>query len=352
MLLKKTMLYLVLLILFFSCKNKKQEQAAQKSNKPSATMVDIMIASTASISNIIEVNGTVIPLETVNINPELSGRLVYLYAPDGAKVSKGTILAKLNDAELQATLGKTKILLGMAQKSEERLRKLIAINGINQADYDMALNQVNGLKADLSIIQAQIDKTILRAPFTGVLGLRQISPGAYITPSTTITTLQQIDQVKIDFNVPELYTYLIKSGNQVQIQTNQSDTKRIARIVATDPQMNATNRNLRVRAFVVGSTIAPGSFVKVLLESGNGKKSISVPTSAIIPDARAKKIIVIKNGEGVFVEVETGIRGAGLAEITNGIFEGDSIVVTGVLFVRPNQPVKIRSIKKLNDFIK
>jgi membrane fusion protein (multidrug efflux system) len=351
-LLKKMMLILVLPSLLFSCKAKKKEENAPKSNIPNATIVDVIIASTSSVANTIEVNGTVIPRETVNINPELSGRLVYLNAPDGAKVSQGAILAKVNDADLQATNHKTKVLLEMAQKTEERLKKLLSINGINQADYDMALNQVNSLKADLAVTQAQIDKTILRAPFSGVLGLRQISAGAYITPATIITTLQQVDQVKIDFNVPEFYTNLIKTGMRVSIQTNESNTKRIARIVATDPQINTTTRNLRVRALLEGAAIAPGTFVKVLLESGRGKKTIMVPTNAIIPDARAKKLIVVKNGEGVFIEVETGLRGTGLAEITSGIHEGDSIVVTGVLFVRPKQPVKIRSIKQLNEIVK
>lgn len=350
--LKKISLLLTLPLLIFSCKEEKKENADSKSKSPSATIVDVLIAGAGNIINNVEVNGAIIPMETVNINPEVSGRLTMLNVPDGGRVTQGAVLARINDADLQANLSKTKVLLDMAQKTEERLRKLLAVNGINQSEYDLSLNQVNSLKADLQVIQAQLDKTIIRAPFTGVLGLRQISPGAYVTPAVTLTTLQQVDRVKIDFNVPEFYTNMIRVGSTVQVQTNETSTKRKATIVATDPQINPTTRNLRVRAVLDGSAIAPGTFVKVFLQAGKSKSSILVPSNAIIPEARAKKIIVVKGGEGVFLDIETGVRGTGFVEVTKGLKPGDSIVVTGVLFVRPKQPVKVRSVKQLSEIIK
>lgn len=338
-------------ILLFSCKQKK-EAPVQNAKSQGPTVVDVVIAGSTNIANLIEVSGAVIPSETVNINSEISGRLTYLNIPDGGSVTQGTVLAKINDADLQANLSKTKVLLEMAQKTESRLKKLLAINGINQADYDLAMNQVSSYKADLIVTQAQIDKTVIKAPFTGVLGLRQISPGAYVTPANILSTLQQVDRVKIDFNVPELYTSLIHKGATVTVQTNEIGAKRKAVVIATDPQINSTTRNLKVRALLEGKGINPGTFVKVFLESGSGRSSIMIPTNAIIPDARAKKLIIVKNGKGVFVDVETGLRSTGMAEITKGIKAGDSVVVTGVLFVRPNMPVKVRSVKQLSDLVK
>lgn len=349
---KKIIVLSSLTIFLFACKGKKKDAASQKSNIPSATIVDVIIAGTSNIANNIEVNGSVIANETVNINPEVSGRLVYLNVPDGGRITQGMVLARINDADLQAAQNKTKVLLDLALKTEERLKKLLAINGINQADYDLALNQTNSLKADLAVTQAQMDKTVIRAPFTGVLGLRLISPGAYVTPATILSTLQQVDKVKIDFNVPELYTSLIRRGGSVMIQTNENKIKRRAVILATEPLINSTTRSLKVRAILDGAAIEPGTFVKVLLDGGSGKNSIMIPTNAIIPDARAKKLIVVKNGEGIFREVETGLRGTGVAEITKGIEVGDTVVVTGVLFVRPKQPVKVRSVKQLSELIK
>lgn len=338
---------LVLLFFIFACKGKKEQPKQNPGQQP--VIVDVIIAGNSSLSNVIEVNGTVVANESVDLHPEISGRLTYLNLPEGGHISQGTVLARVNDADLQATLAKTKVQLDLAQKTEERLRKLLAISGINQADYDAALNQVNSLKADLNITQAQIDKTVVKAPFTGVLGLRMISPGAYITPAVVLATLQQTDKVKIDFTVPEVYAGQIHKGGTVDIQTNENNNKRKAVIIATEPQINATTRNLKVRAVLDGGVINPGSFVKVFMDAKAKGNSILVPTNAIIPDAKAKKLVVIKKGKGSFVDIETGLRLQGAAEVTKGINVGDSVVVTGVLFVRPNAPVKVKSVKKLSD---
>lgn len=339
-------------LLLLSCKQKKELPAQISKQEQSIPIVDVIIAGGSNISNTIEVNGSIIPNEMININSEISGRLTLLNLPEGGRVTQGATLAKINDADLQATLSKTKVLLDMAQKTEQRLKKLLTINGINQADYDLALNQVNSFKADLMVTQAQIDKTVIKAPFTGILGLRMISPGAYVTPTTILSTLQQVDKVKIDFNVPEDYIKLIQKGSTVIIQSNESISNRKAVVVATDPQLNSTTRNLKVRALLQGTSINPGTFVKVLIANNSGNNSIMVPTNCIIPDARAKKVIVVKNGIGAFVDIETGLRSPGMVEVTKGIKMGDSIVVTGVLFVRPKSPVKVRSVKKLSDLVK
>lgn len=352
-------------LLFFAaaalvaCKDKKEKSAGPTAgpggkggDKNTPTVVDVLLAGGTSLDYAVEVNGTVIPYETVNISAEVSGRLTFLQVPDGASVAAGTVLARINDADLQATLNRSKVQLQLAQQTEQRLQKLIKVNGINQADYDAALNQVNILKADMAVTQAQIDKTVVKAPFAGVLGLRQVSPGAYVTPNLVLTTLQQVQQVKIDFNVPELYTGLIRKGNVVAVFTTDSKFPRKATILATDPQINPTTRNLKVRAVLQGAALSPGTFVKIQLEANKGKQAIVVPTNAIIPEASAKKIIVVKNGMGSFVEVETGQRNKNVVEVTKGLSPGDSVVVSGVLFVRPKQPLKVRAVKTLSELIK
>ncbi|WP_245825588.1 efflux RND transporter periplasmic adaptor subunit [Sediminibacterium ginsengisoli] len=342
-----SMLPLAMLVLL-ACKSKKEQPKQAAGNQP--VVVDVIIASTSSLSNTLEVNGTVVANEAVELRPEISGRLVQLNLPEGASVKQGTVLAKINDADIAATLEKTKVQLDLAEKTEARLKKLLAVSGINQSDYDVALNQVNSLKADMAVTQALLDKAVVRAPFSGVLGLRMVSPGAYVTSATVLATLQQTDQVKIDFTLPEMYASLIEKGRTVTVQTNENNTLRKARIIATEPQINATTRNLKVRAVLEGKAIHPGAFVKVRLETGGRSSSILVPTNAIIPDAKAKKVVVVRQGKGVFVDIETGLREAGAAEVVKGLAVGDSVVVTGVLFVRPKSPVKVRSVKKLSDF--
>lgn len=342
----------LLIVLVISCKGKKAEENKSAAPQQQASVVDVLVAGTKQLNNIIEANGTAVSNELLEIHPETSGRLTYLNVPDGASVAAGTVLAKINDADLQAQLKKSSTQLELAIKTEERLRKLLTINGINQADYDVALNNVNNIKADIELLNAQIAKTVVKAPFGGVLGLRQTSPGAYVTPQTVLATLIENNRIKIDFTVPEQYAHLIKKGGVVNVVSANSTAQQKAIVIATEPEINTATRNLKARAILEGKAIAAGSFVKVLLNAGNSSNNIVIPTNAIIPDAASKKVIVVKEGKGKFVNVETGLRTASGVEITKGLNVGDSVVVTGVLFVRPNAAVKVRSVKKAEELMK
>lgn len=333
-----------------ACKSEKKEQTNTQSGANTPTTVDVIVAATQNISTTVEANGTVVAGEMTEIRAEVSGRLVYLNIPEGRAVQQGAILAKINDADLQAQLNKVKVQLDLAQQTEQRLKKLLTLNGINQADYDAALNQVNSLKADIQILQAQIEKTIIRAPYSGVLGLRMISPGAYITPQNLLTTIQQLNVVKLDFTLPETYAHLAQIGKQVMVEIEGKKHRAI--ITAIEPQVNTSSRNLLVRAKLNGANINPGSFAKVFISSHkNEMAQIVIPTSSIIPDAKAKKVVIVKDGKGKFVEVVTGNRVDGGVEVVQGLNVGDSVVVVGMLYVRPNAPVKIRKIRTLEEVV-
>jgi membrane fusion protein (multidrug efflux system) len=308
----------------------------------------VIVAGPKLQNNTVEANGSIVANEYVELHPETSGRITFLDVPEGGFVEKGFLFARINDADLQAQLEKSKVLLDLYQKTEERNKKLLAINGLNQADYDLALNNVNSTKADIDYTQAQIDKTLIRAPFSGTVGLRQVSPGAYVSPSNIIATIQQLDKIKIDFTLPEQYSALIKRGGVLDVEVDASNKiHRKAVIVATEPQISLSNRNLKVRALLQDREGHPGAFVKVFVNAGADKKVLLVPTNSLIPDDRNNQVILIKEGKAVFVNVETGIREANNVEITKGIHSGDTVVVTGVLFARPRSVVKIRSVKTL-----
>ena len=339
---------LFLCILTFSnCQSKSAGINARK--EAAAIIVDVIIAEPEPINDIIEANGTVIPDEYVELRPEVSGRLTYLNVPEGKNIAKGTIVARVNDADLKAQINKSKVQLNLAQTTVDRYKQLLDINGLNQADYDVALNQVNSLKADINYTQALVDKTVIRAPFTGVAGLRQLSPGAYVTPATIIATLQQTKQVKIDFTLPDIYSKVIKNGTLLSVEIDGIKAGRKAIITATEPGANTDTRNLKVRAVLQNGTANPGSFVKVYVDAGKNRSSIKVPTSCIIPDDRNNQVILVKDGKANFVNVKTGIREANSVEIIQGITAGDSVVVTGVLFARPKSIVQVRNVKKLKE---
>lgn len=343
----KLILSLIVLLAFYSCNNKNKEQNSNKKNQ--IVPIDILIAGNKEFSSNIEVNGNVLPEEMIELHPEVNGRLTYLNIPDGAEVKTGTILAKINDADLQAQLQQQKVQLDLAKKTEERMKKLLAINGVDQATYDVALNQMNLLEANINVINAQIDKTIIKAPFAGKLGLRMVSEGAFVTPSTILGTLQKTDKIKIDFTVPEAYENLISIGKSISVQTSASKENTIAIISAIEPQINTTTRNIKVRAKLESGNLSPGAFVKVMLD--NKIKGIVVPTNVVIPDAFSNQLVIVKNGKVLFKNVETGIRTANIVEITKGIGVGDSVVVSGVLFVRPNSKIKIKSVKTIDKFM-
>ena len=148
-----------------------------------------------------------------------------------------------------------------------------------------------------------------------------------------------------------MYANVIKTGLVVQVSSGTS-TLRKATVVATEPEINTSTRNLKVRAVLESGVINPGSFVKVSIAAATASNNIVVPTNAVIPDATSKKIIVVKNGKGVFVNIETGLRTAGGIEVTKGLNIGDSVIVTGVLFVRANADVKVKAVKSLEEATK
>lgn len=323
-------------------------RSAAPVNKPA--IVDVMVVQAKNITNTVEATGSIMANEYVELHPEVSGRITYLHVPEGAHVHQGELIGRIYDDDLQAQLQKSKVLLDLYQKTEERDRQLLAINGINQSDYDVALNNVKSTQADIAYTQAQINKTIIKAPFNGVIGLRQVSPGAYVSPSSIIATLQQIDQAKVDFMLPEQYSSLIKKGALVEVLTDVADSvKQKAVIIATEPQVSTGSRNIKVRALLLQRGYpSPGAFVKVYVKGASQLKAMLVPSNAIIPDDKNNQLVVVKDGKAVYVNVQTGLRMANNVAITSGLNAGDTVVVTGVLFARPSAPVTIRNVKTID----
>jgi membrane fusion protein (multidrug efflux system) len=313
-------------------------------NKP--LKVDLFIVRPAAYAETIEVPGTIVASESVEIHPEVAGRIVQLPIEEGKYVTKGSLLAKLNDADLVAQLNKLEIQLQLAQQTEKRQAQLLKIQGISQQDYDISLLQVNSLKADIGIIRTSLEKTEIRAPFNGKLGLRNISNGAYVNPATVIAVVNQTDQLKLDFSIPEKYIGKIRNGQTVRFRFEGSSDSMMARIVATESRVTENSRSLQVRARVEGNnpSLLPGSFAKVSIGFDPDPNALLIPTQAILPQARGKKVILFKGGVAVFTDIKTGSRTADRVQITEGLAAGDTVVTTGLLSVRPDAPITIGKI--------
>lgn len=305
------------------------------------------VVKTRLMSENIEVPGSLLPYEETEIRPEISGRVVSLNVREGNYVGRGVMLAKLYDGDLQAELKKLQVQYQIAQKTVERYGELLKIQGISQQEYDLAQLQVNNLRADMDIVRVNIGKTEVRAPYSGKLGLRNISVGAYVSPTTIITTLRRVDQLKLEFSVPEKYSSAMKPGSKVLFGMDGVKQKFTANVMATEAFIEANTRTLKVRAVVQGNNpnLVPGGFAKVNLQMGANAQSLVIPTQAVIPQARNKRVIVYNGGTARFQVVTTGIRDSSYIQVTEGLSAGDTVVTTGLLAIRPDTKVKLTKVQ-------
>ncbi len=337
----------ILSLIFISCKSEKKDDTLKAGGKAGGgnrpVQAEAFIVRSKALSESLEIPGTLFPFEVTEIRPEISGRVVALNIPEGSFAQKGALLVKLFDGDLQAQLKKLQVQLQIAQKTAERQKELLSINGISQQEYDLSELQVSNLKADIDLTQVSISKTEIRAPFTGRIGLRNISNGAYISPTTLVTTISQVNQLKLEFTVPEKYSEAMHKGRQVSFTIAGTDQKFNASVLATESNIEATTRTLKVRAVVQGKhqLLVPGAFAKVALQLGKNDHSLIVPSQAVIPQARNKSVIVYKDGKPNFQVVATGIRDSSYVQVLDGVKEGDTIIITGLLAIRPDSKIKL-----------
>lgn len=307
---------------------------------PKPPVVNVYVVSTAPLTQSLDAAGTLLAEEEVQLAPEVSGRIVKLTFKEGQQVSKGQLLVKLVDADLRAQLQKLESQLQLAEITENRQKQLLEVQGVSRQDYDLTMNNLNGIKADIGVIKSQIAKTEIRAPFSGKIGLKNISEGAYITAGTVITTLQNAGSLKLDFSVPERYETLIKIGAPIEFTLDGREGTFMAKVYAVEPRISLESRSLQVRARYQNSAhLLPGAFANVVVGLTENNKAILIPTQAIIPEARNKKVVRVKNGTAEFVLVETGTRTANRVQILKGIEPGDSLVLTGLMQLKPDAPI-------------
>jgi membrane fusion protein, multidrug efflux system len=320
-----------------------------ESRRPLALLsVEGFVVHPSLLIETIQVAGTLKPFEETVLMPEVAGRVVMVNLPEGKFVKKGTLLVKLFDGELQAQLKKAQTQLQLAEQTEKRQGELLKVSGISQFDYDQTVFQVNSIKDDIDLLKVQIGKTELVAPFDGVIGLKNISVGAQVTSSTSLVTIRNVNRLKIDFSVPEKYSRDIVPGKKV-LYTVEGDTLQYdAEVMATEEGIESSTRNLKVRAVDEHPTpsLKPGAFARVVLDLNQHPDALMVPTQAIIPQARGKKIIVARNGKAVFIPVLTGIRKEATIEVLKGIKNGDTVVTTGIVFLKPNADLKFSKVIK------
>ncbi len=334
--------------IIIACKDNKSNAAITGQKAPAVPPTfSAVIANAFPLNRTVEAPGTILPNETTDMKSEISGRVVAINFKEGTFVQKGTLLVKLFDADLRAQLNKLEVQLKVAEATAGRQTELLAINGASQQDYDNAVLNVSNIKADMELLKVQISQTELRAPFNGRLGLRNISLGAYVTPLDIITNISQVNVVKVEFAVPERYASEMVAGKLITLNAANNNKKYEARILAAQNVIAEESRNLMVRAVVqnTDNSLPPGAFVRVAISVGNNAAAIMVPTEAVIPSTRTRKLILVRDGKAVFQDVETGFRDSARVEVSGGIRAGDTVVTSGLLTIKEGMSLKV-AIKK------
>lgn len=285
--------------------------------------------------------GTILSNEEVEIRSEISGKVEKIDFKEGARVKKGETLLKINDAELQAQLVRAQYRQALAEQDAERQRQLFEKKLASQEEYDVAVNQLNIVKADIQIIQAQLAKTEIRAPFNGTIGLRYVSEGSYISPATRITTLQDYNSVKVDFTVPEKYASLIRRGDRISFSVEGVAQKFAGTVYAVEAKIDPTTRTLHIRALSPNpdGVLIPGAFanVEVVLKE---KETLTIPSFALIPELKGHRVFLYKNGKAESQSVEIGSRTDESVEVTRGVQAGDTLITSAILQLRPGMAVQ------------
>jgi len=287
--------------------------------------------------------GTVRANEEVDLVSETSGKISAIHFDEGAAVVKGQLLLKIDDSEIVAERQRAVHRVELAERAEARQQQLLDDGVISSETYDVALGEVNVLKAELQLIEAQLLKTEIRAPFGGVIGLRWVSPGSYLSSQTRIASLQDLDPVKIDFSVPERYSGLMRIGNEITFTVEGIETEFVGTVYAIEPSVDATSRSLRMRARSPNAdgALLPGTFANVDLAVRTASGTLAVPAIAVIPELGGKKVFVYQDGTAVPKTVTTGIRSDREVEITSGLEEGDLVITTGILQLQPGIEVEL-----------
>ena len=327
-------------------KNKAEsDKGNDKSGKKPATPVTVYVVKGQDFSNTISLSGSIEANEQIEIRSEVSGIVENIAFTEGSSVTKGQVLFKVNDIELRAQLAQAKTKESLASENERRAKLLLQKEAISQEEYDIASADYRSAKAQTQLIQAQIGKTTVRAPFSGKIGLRSISPGTYVTPATLIAKLVSTNPLKITFSIPEKYATEISKNNTITFTVPNVKETFTAKIYALEPAIEATTRTLQIRALTDNSNgkLLPGTFANIELPLKNIKDAIIIPTEAIVPIQDGKKVFIANNGKAKEVKVETLTRTDKAVVITSGLKIGDTVLTSGVMSLKDEADIIVKT---------
>ena len=308
--------------------------------------INAVIVKKQPLTDRANVTGMTIPDEEVDLSFESSGQIVGIYFNEGVHVKKGDLLAKINDKPLQAELKKLEAQVPLAKGRVFRQGTLLEKEAVSQEAYEQVTTEYERLMADIELVNARILQTELRAPFDGIIGLRQVSEGAYATPSTVIVNLTKIRPLKIEFSIPERYAPDLTPGTNIIFYMEETSGmlhKYTAKTYASESKVTLDTRTLKVRALYPNEdeAILPGRYLAVEVMKQEIKDALTIPSEAIIPEMGRSVVYLYKNGEAQSTVIKTGIRTDSHTQVLDGLLQGDTVITTGVMQLRLGMKVNI-----------
>lgn len=293
------------------------------------------------------VSGSLLPDEEVDLTFETSGKITDIHFKEGSFVKKGQLLAKINDAPLQAQLKKLEVQLKLYQDRLYRQNALLEKEAVSKEAFQEAETNLATLQAEIDLVKANIAQTELRAPFDGVIGLRNISLGSYASQSTPIAKLTKVNPLKVEFNVPERYANQLQEGSNLTFTLEGDLKEHKAKVYALDSRVDDETRTFKVRAHYDNSygKVVPGRYVNITLTTQQYTQTIAVPSEAILSEMGIDKVFLYKNGVAEPNVIKKGIRTADKVQVISGLNIGDTVIVSGTMQIRTGQKVTLDEVK-------
>lgn len=331
-------------LIFYRISQNKEVLGEAKGPINKSVTVDGIILHPQQFSNTISISGSIEANEQVQIRSQVTGVITHIFFKEGAKVKQGEALVKIDDTELQAQLTELLVRQDLASENEKRANLLLQKEGISREEYDISLSALKSLQAQAQITRTQIAKTTIKAPFSGTIGLRNVSAGEYLSSDIIIANLVNINPVKITFSVPEKYSANMKVNTKVRFTFAGSTKTYTATVYAIEPKIDAVTRTLQLRARASNEdgALLPGSFANIELPLTVIQDALLVPTEAVIPTQDGKKVFIAENGKAKEAKIETASRTNTDLLVLSGLKAGDTVLTTGVMSMKAGTAVKVK----------
>jgi len=305
------------------------------------------ILKSQSLVSEIKTAGTVRANEEVVLRSEVAKKIKGIYFKEGTFVNKGKVLFKLDSDDLTARLKKQQLEEVLAAIKLERETKLLKMGLIPQESFDEAENTLDKIKADISMTRIEIEKTNIKAPFSGIIGLRNVSLGSYVNSDVPLATIQDISSVKIDFSIPEKYINIFEIGQEVVFEVEGISEEFKAKVYAYEPKIENETRTIVLRATAPNPKrkLMPGTFANVRLKLSEEQGAFMVPTNSVVPKLKGQSVYVYKGGTANLIDVEIGTRTESTVNVTKGLNEGDTLLTTNILRLKDGAKVKLEKIE-------